>query len=114
MSVRVRSACRRCLEHLELDVAEDFAVLFDATTSDADGDLELYGFDPKAEELDLQLALAERLVLVVPSYALCREGCAGLCEHCGANLNEGDCGCAPAETDPRWGPLQELRSKTRE
>ena len=73
-----------------------------------------YGFDPKAEELDLQLALAERLVLIVPSNALCREGCAGLCEHCGANLNEGDCGCAPAETDPRWGPLQELRSETRE
>lgn len=114
MSVRVRTACRRCLERLELDVREDFAVLFDAKTSNQDGDLELYGYDSRAEELDLRIPLAERMMLVVPSYALCREGCVGLCDCCGANLNEGDCGCAPADADPRWGPLQELRSKTRE
>ncbi len=114
MSARVRSACRRCLERLELDVSEDFTVLFDATTSDDDGDLELYGFDPRAEELDLRIPLAERLVLVVPSFALCRDSCAGLCDRCGANLNEGDCGCAPADADPRWSPLQALRGKTRE
>lgn len=114
MSTRVRSACRRCLERLELDVAEDFAVLFDAKTSDDDGDLELYGFDQRADELDLRIPLAERLMLIVPSYALCREGCAGLCDRCGANLNEGDCGCAAADADPRWGPLQKLRSETRE
>jgi uncharacterized protein len=114
MSARVRSACRRCLEPLELDVSEDFTVLFDAKTSDDEGDLELYGLDPRSDELDLRIPLAERLILVVPSYALCRESCAGLCDRCGTNLNEGDCGCAPANADPRWGPLQELRSKTRE
>jgi uncharacterized protein len=114
MSARVRSACRRCLERLELDVAEEFAVLFDAKTSDDDGDLELYGFDQRADELDLRIPLAERLMLIVPSYALCREGCDGLCDRCGANLNEGDCGCASADADPRWGPLQKLRSETRE
>jgi uncharacterized protein len=114
MSARVRSACRRCLERLESDVSENFAVLFDAETSDEDGDLGLYGFDSRAEDLDLRIPLAERLALVVPSYALCREGCVGLCDRCGANLSEGDCGCAPADTDPRWGPLQELRGKTRE
>ncbi|UCC85179.1 MAG: DUF177 domain-containing protein [Gemmatimonadota bacterium] len=114
MSARVRSACRRCLENLELDVSEGFAVLFDATTSEDEGDLELYGFDPRSEELDLRVPLAERMMLVVPSYALCRESCAGLCDRCGANLNEGDCGCPPASSDSRWGPLQDLRSKTRE
>ncbi|MGD2154471.1 MAG: DUF177 domain-containing protein [Gemmatimonadales bacterium] len=114
MSARVRSACRRCLEELELEVGEDFAVLFDAKTAAADGDLDLYGLDPGAEELDLRFPLAERLMLVVPSYALCREDCLGLCDRCGANLNEGDCGCEPADADPRWGPLQDLRGKTRE
>jgi uncharacterized protein len=114
MSARVRSACRRCLEYLELDVSEDFGVLFDAKTSDDEGDLELYGLDPRSEELDLRVPLAERMMLAVPPYALCRESCAGLCDRCGANLNEGDCGCTPAEADPRWGPLQELRSRTQE
>lgn len=28
-----------------------------------------------------------------PSKVLCREDCKGLCPHCGANLNEGDCNC---------------------
>jgi uncharacterized protein len=111
LSARVRSACRRCLEPLELEVDEDFAVLFDPKTSESDGDLTLYGFDPKAEELDLRTPLVERLLLAVPSYPLCREGCVGYCASCGANLNEGECGCEPGEADPRWGPLQELRSE---
>ena len=28
---------------------------------------------------------------------LCDEECKGLCPTCGANLNDGPCGCAPAE-----------------
>lgn len=114
LSARVRSACRRCLDPLEVDVSEDFAVLFDAATSEDEGDLELYGFDSNADELDLRTAVAERLMLLVPSYALCREDCVGLCDRCGANLNEGACGCAPTDVDPRWGPLEKLRSENRE
>ncbi|UCC72678.1 MAG: DUF177 domain-containing protein [Gemmatimonadota bacterium] len=109
----VRAACRRCLEPLELEVGDEFAILFDPKTSEAEGDLTLYGLDPKAEELDLRTPLRERMLLAVPEYPLCRDGCRGLCARCGANLNEGDCSCEPAGTDPRWGPLQALRNETR-
>jgi uncharacterized protein len=43
------------------------------------------------------------LIMETPYVVLCREDCAGLCPTCGANLNEGDCGCAAkaaSEPDP--------------
>lgn len=33
------------------------------------------------------------LLLQLPMKILCKEDCKGLCQHCGANLNDGDCGC---------------------
>lgn len=44
-------------------------------------------------QIDLLPALRESLILATPPYPLCQESCAGLCQVCGANLNEGLCGC---------------------
>jgi uncharacterized protein len=44
-------------------------------------------------QIDLLPALRENLILAAPQHALCQESCAGLCQVCGANLNEGVCGC---------------------
>ncbi len=110
---RVRTQCRRCLKPLELELNEEFSVLFDPTTSELEGDVGLYPLDPRAEELDLNPAVREAFLLAVPGFPVCREACAGLCARCGADLNEGDCSCEMAETDARWAPLQNLRSKIR-
>lgn len=111
MSGRLRTSCRRCLQPLELPISEDFELLFDPKTSDGEGDLTLYGFDPKAEEIDLRVPLRERFLLVVPAFPVCREDCPGLCGRCGASLSQGDCGCGAPEPDPRWGPLQALKGE---
>jgi uncharacterized protein len=108
---RVRAHCRRCLDPLELEVVEEFAVFFDPQASDSDEDLMLYALEVGAEELDLRAPLGERFVLNVPAYPVCSEGCAGLCPVCGKSLNDGACGCVTTETDPRWGPLQGLKSE---
>lgn len=108
---RIRSRCRRCLEQVEIEVAEELAVYFDPDASATDEDVTLYALDPQADELDLRPSLKERLVLALPAYPVCREVCRGLCPHCGAKLNEGECGCDAAESDPRWGPLQGLHSE---
>jgi uncharacterized protein len=39
-------------------------------------------------------ALRDSLILCLPAKFLCAEDCKGLCNICGANLNESDCGCA--------------------
>lgn len=57
---------------------------------------------------DTESLLAEQLQLNIPMKPLCRDGCAGLCVTCGANLNDGGCDCA-APVDPRWSALAALR-----
>jgi len=58
--------------------------------------------------IDLAPLARELSLLSMPTKVLCRPDCLGLCQECGANLNEGDCGCAEAAIDPRLSALQQL------
>ncbi|MDD5706614.1 MAG: DUF177 domain-containing protein [Kiritimatiellae bacterium] len=57
--------------------------------------------------VDLTPELRDAILLSFPSHPLCRTDCRGLCARCGADLNHGRCGCAPAPDD-RWGALDAL------
>lgn len=105
--------CRRCLEETTVPVADDVYLIFvESGDSEADNP-DVYTLDPKAYELDLRPAIREHWLLDVPTFALCRDDCKGLCPSCGAELNKGDCGCPPA-TDARWDALHRLDSSTTE
>ncbi len=43
--------------------------------------------------IDLTEQIREDILLDFPQHFLCRDDCRGLCPRCGANLNEGPCGC---------------------
>ncbi len=58
--------------------------------------------------LDLAEAIRQYALLAVPMKPLCRQGCAGLCQSCGQNLNRGACGCPARVIDPRWSELTRL------
>lgn len=58
-------------------------------------------------ELDLDEVVTTAFVLAMDTKNLCSNDCKGLCPRCGANLNDGPCGCRP-ETDPRWAALSQL------
>ncbi len=58
--------------------------------------------------LDLENFCFTELVLNLPMKHLCKADCKGLCLKCGANLNNGACGCAAKEIDPRLAALQNL------
>jgi len=45
--------------------------------------------------LDLREEARETLLLEMPMVPKCRPDCRGLCPRCGADLNQGPCGCAP-------------------
>ena len=49
-------------------------------------------------QIDLLPALQEQLILATPLQPLCGENCSGLCQVCGANLNESVCGCCSPVT----------------
>jgi uncharacterized protein len=98
--------CRRCAESVEgelkIPVHERFADAGVAGPSDDD----LYPID--LDTIDLGPLVRDAVVLELPMAPLCKEDCAGLCPQCGANRNEGDCGCV-APRDPRWANLDVLR-----
>ena len=89
-------ACRRCLADAAAAVTEDANFLYaePGVEGDADDDPDVYALDSRARELDLRPAIREQWLLISPAYALCRPDCKGLCKQCGADLNEGPCGCA--------------------
>ena len=56
--------------------------------------------------LDLTAEVREAVLVDIPIQNLCVEGCRGLCPSCGADLNDGPCGCSHEVIDPRWAGLR--------
>jgi uncharacterized protein len=102
----VRTECRRCLAEVLVPVDESRGLIFSADEETPEGD-GCYTIDERARDLDLTEALREEVFLAVPAFVECRPDCKGLCPRCGADLNDGPCGCAPAG-DPRWDALKGL------
>jgi uncharacterized protein len=106
-SVSVEGACMRCLA----DAAPEIAV--DAREVDAPGGGEDLDSPYVAEGVvDLRGWVRDALALALPAQVVCRPDCAGLCAHCGADLNEAgpEHHHEPAP-DPRWAKLRELQAE---
>lgn len=97
--------CMRCLE--ETDVPLEFSLdeLFFYPPETAPEGENRVGEDGM---IDLGPLVRELSLVSLPTKVLCREDCLGLCQECGANLNNGDCGCTAEEIDPRFAALQRL------
>ncbi len=125
--------CGRCLEPVQVDVPLDFEMTFvpeDEVEPDGRGEpgedrgssrvAGSFGADEVNEEtysgkvVDVDPVVREQLLLALPGYPVCQEGCKGLCSVCGANLNERDCGCDRRVPDPRWAGLEKLRQRSKE
>lgn len=58
--------------------------------------------------LDIGEVVRQAVLLEVPMQVLCKPDCAGLCQTCGKDLNEGPCDCLLTAPDPRWEQLGAL------
>jgi uncharacterized protein len=101
----VREECARCLAEadcpVEMEVEEEFMAVVDPNTGARvrlSEDEEAFRIGPDFI-LDLQEAIRQYGLMAEPLKPLCRADCAGLCPSCGANLNEGACGCPPARDE---------------
>jgi uncharacterized protein len=101
--------CRRCLKPLSGELRCEVREVYRqrAEGEPPDDDEETYPL--VGEQLDLQPLVRDALLLELPIAPLCREDCQGLCSRCGADLNDGPCGCEEPAGDPRWGVLEVLR-----
>jgi uncharacterized protein len=100
-----RGACRRCLEEASGVVRAQVRELYEKGS-----DLQ-ETYDLEGDRLDLEPLARDAVLLELPQAPLCREGCQGLCPTCGAELDQGPCGCPPAGRDPRWAGLDQLREQ---
>ena len=85
--VTVATVCDRCLADLELEMdIDETYYLFPENTPDVD-------YFYSGEEIELDDFVRETIVMNMPGKVLCSEDCKGLCPKCGADLNQGKCGC---------------------
>ncbi|MGA3092996.1 MAG: DUF177 domain-containing protein [Terriglobales bacterium] len=110
-------ACARCLDPVVHAVERSFDLLYRPLGTDS-GHEELSVTDAEAEigyyqgdGLLLEDTLREQVLLALPLKTICRDGCRGLCPHCGKNLNEVQCECVDEVEDPRWSALKQIRTK---
>ncbi len=104
-TAELRGPCMRCLRDAALETNVDAREV----DRPGGGD-ELSSPYVTGEDLDLAAWARDAYALALPAQVVCREGCAGLCPICGADLNEaGPEHAHEAEPDPRWAKLRELK-----
>ena len=95
-ATEIERTCGRCLkvytEKLNAQVVEKF---YPAGAENIENDAFIY----ESDLLDITEPVRESLLLAV---------CRGLCPVCGADRNEGDCGCDTTSVDPRLAALKQF------
>jgi DUF177 domain-containing protein len=96
----VSVTCVRCLTAYELPLDFEFRynMFPGAGQSQQPEELELSQYDVEIgyytdESIDFNPLVSEQIMIEIPHNPICRKNCAGLCSVCGADLNNGDCGC---------------------
>ena len=113
---RLRLACSRCLEPVDVPVRVSVDLLFlPQRANTGDGESEVSDEDLSTafyrdDQIDLGLMIREQFQLSLPMKPLCRDTCRGLCPMCGVNLNGERCSCDTGWRDPRLEALAALRS----
>jgi uncharacterized protein len=105
-SVTLTGPCARCLEPARLEVPVGAREVEQSGSDDP----ELSSPYVQDGVLDATSWLHDVIILALPEKILCRPGCAGICEVCGASLNEIE-GAEHAHEpppDPRFAKLREL------
>jgi uncharacterized protein len=125
--VNVQTPCRRCLADVHLRVPVSFTLNLVSRAALSDAEQKAGGDDDQSERggsfvleradeelfdgktIDLDPLVREQVLLALPMHAVCRDDCKGLCGTCGQNLNEGECGCARSQVDPRLAVLKNVK-----
>ena len=105
---QARTACARCLREVSFPVVGEIEGYFlTEPEGEAPDEMEEDEFDvlPDDRTIDFEPLITAALLMEFPLIPLCDEDCKGLCPQCGADLNEGPCGCEnPSEVKDASSP----------
>jgi uncharacterized protein len=101
--------CARCLDPLTSSIEVSFQELYRYLPDPGEDENDVEERFLDGDNLDLEPAFRDAVVLALPLSPLCRDDCQGLCVECGAKLAEAGPGHAHGDkVDPRWGLLAQL------
>ena len=107
VTVVLELICDQCLAPVRREIRADLRVFAERRPSrdrrreqeSREDDLGIVYHDGRFVDLTEEV---RQLVLVeVPWHVVCRTDCRGLCPRCGADLNQGSCGCPPGTATGR-------------
>ncbi len=101
--------CSRCLREFLQQIKFEINEIFAQSQMKEFFPEEVELFPIENDSIDLFPMLRQLIVLSLPFKPLCSEECKGICPRCGADLNEGSCGCGEDAIDVRWEPLKKLK-----
>lgn len=107
--------CDRCLKPIiipfDIDISKeiDFNLTTEQRTEDLDETTYITGY-----ELDVDRLICEEVLIGFPMKVLCEDDCKGFCKVCGANRNDGECGCDRTELDPRMSVIRDIFNNFKE
>ena len=105
----VRFFCDRCMDPVLYPFDISFEKEADMKESDEERKERLdEQYYIKGRQLDTEQLVSEELLMNMPMKILCREDCKGICNRCGANLNEGPCHCQEETKDPRMAAILDI------
>lgn len=96
-------SCARCLKEFEYSIHKTVTANITQSGIGEDAD----GYFLQNDAIDATEIIVTELILNLDDKLLCRDDCAGLCQKCGADLNNGACGCKK-DIDPRLAVLKEF------
>jgi len=106
--------CDRCLEY----VTNDFRInvskeinMSESSVIDESREESQYIIDTS---LDIDRFAYSEILVNLPMKVLCSEYCKGICNRCGANLNNGSCDCDTKELDPRMAKVLDIFNQFKE
>ena len=95
--------CARCLKEFEHPVHKLIVAEINEGGEGENPD----GYFLQGDKIDADEIILTEFILDAEEVLQCRDDCAGLCQRCGTDLNEGQCSCE-LEIDPRLAVLRQL------
>ena len=114
LQANLQLECVRCLKKFDIELAGEMDFIICSVEAhnryleEAVDDEDYVFFQGNELKADITDIVRQSVMLAVPMMPICSPGCKGLCSQCGADLNEGSCGCQVEKIDERWAGLRDL------
>lgn len=104
LTAALEYTCARCLVKFTRPLKKTITATL-AENVDEENEADVYPLD--GDGIDIGEVLVTEVILGLDLRTLCSDDCKGICERCGASLNDGPCSCGK-EIDPRLTVLGQL------